>query len=384
MTHSVPQDSKQICHIITGLENGGAEGVLFRLCSSDKTKKHYVISLTGLGKYGKRLKELGVQVECLNISKSGIPIAGFFKLWSLLRKNRPEVVQTWMYHADFLGTIAAKLAGVKRIFWNIRHTQLIKGMSSTRTILIAKLCAKISWIPVKIVCCANAAADIHAELGYDSSKFVVIPNGYDLEKFKPNIVLREKTREELGFNEDTLALGMVGRFNPQKNHLGLIKSLKTLKESKFDYKCLLVGEGIHSKNSSLMAMIHQHKLSKNIILLGPRDDIPSIMNALDIHLLTSTYGEGFPNVLAEAMACGTPCVATDVGDTKHIIGSTGWTVDANSQTVFETALLEACMEWKNKLMWSERRKTTRFRIANNFKLSDMTERYFSLWGVSDN
>src|SRR5690606_21194230 len=153
---------KEILHITTGLEGGGAEGVLYRLCTNDSINSHTVISLTNTGIYGPRLTEKGINVYVLNMPRGRVTVSGVYTLWKLISSLKPDVVQTWMYHSDLLGGIIAKICGHKNIVWNIRNSTLDAQTSSTATRLVARLCAMLSnFIPTKIACCANEAADIH-------------------------------------------------------------------------------------------------------------------------------------------------------------------------------------------------------------------------------
>ena len=239
----------KIVHIITGLGDGGADGVLFRLCKYDSKKEHIVISLMNEGKYGLLLKENGINVFCLEMNFGKVRIKDFLKLYKLLKKLNPDIIQTWMYHANFFGGITAKLAGYDKIFWNIRHTKLSLSSSKISTIIISRLCALFSGIiPRSIICCAENALRIHSNLGYKKSKMTVIANGYDTSLFKPNNELRISVRNKFEFNSNTLVLGMVGRFHPQKNHLGLLKSFSIVKNSFRDFKCLLIGHNINHEN----------------------------------------------------------------------------------------------------------------------------------------
>lgn len=367
-------------HIITCLDNGGAESVLYRLVSVSP-KNHHVVSMMGLGKYGPILKEAGVAVTCLNMPSGRVNFRGLFRLYSLLKKEKPMVVQTWMYHADLLGGLVARIAGVKNVHWNIRHSELEPGKSKRSTIFVAKACAFLSrWIPLKIICCAEKAMQVHARYGYDKSKMVVINNGYNLSLFKPDSDARNRVRAELKLSDDTLLLGMVGRFNVQKNHKGLLDSLRQLKEQEVEFKCALVGAGMNQVNADLSTWIEKAGLVNDVLLLDQRSDIPAIMNAMDIHVFSSSFGEGFPNVLAEAMACGTPCVTTDVGDAALIVGETGWVVPVNDTDSFSNAVYMAVNEWsENFIAWESRKNSAIKRVEDNFSLAKMVDAYHRVW-----
>ena len=306
----------KIVHIITGLNNGGAEGVLYRLVTYDQANEHIVISMMDAGKYGPLLLEKGLDLYCLNMSAGKVSPKSTLKLYKLIKTINPDIVQTWMYHADFIGGLAAKAAGVKKIFWNLRHSNFDSNHTKSSTIKIAKLNAKLSTIiPKRIISCAQGGVKAHADLGYNKKKIVVIGNGYDLSTFKIDDDSRDLIRNELNLGQKPV-IGMVGRYDPQKNHKGLIEALKFVKEKGYAFDLVLIGRDLNDKNEILLEQIKKAGLYDETFLLGQRNDIPSIMNALDIHVLSSSYGEGFPNVIAEAMACGTPCIATDVGDSR--------------------------------------------------------------------
>jgi len=373
-------EAGKILHIIAGLNDGGAEAVLYRLCNNDTRYTHYVISMMDVGKYGPLLKQAGIEVHYLNMPQGRVSMRGLLRLWSLLRELKPDVVQTWMYHADLIGGVVARLAGVKSVFWGIRHTTLEPGKSKRSTIYVARLCAFLSrWVPDKIVCCANKAVEVHVKLGYSAHKMTVIPNGYDLKKFFVDYDDRKLLRNEWGIDETIPLLGMVGRFDPQKDHKNLINALGTLRQSSFDFCFVLIGKNLLETNQELVAWIDAQDLRENIILLGQRSDIPQVMNALDAHVLSSSYGEAFPNVLAEAMACGTPCVTTDVGDAALIVGDTGWVVEPKNAEALATALLDSLILLHDEPAWMIRKQQARERIVNNFCLEKMINDYHTVW-----
>ncbi|WFE68797.1 glycosyltransferase [Thiomicrospira sp. R3] len=370
----------KILHIITGLNNGGAEGVLYRLCKFDSAHQHIVVSLMDEGKYGPLLQALGVEVHCLNMPAGRVKLAGLLTLFKLLRRLKPDVVQTWMYHADLIGGVIARLAGVRNVFWNIRHTTLEPGKSKKSTIIIAKVCARLSgFVPKGIVCCAQESVKVHAELGYKRSKMTVIGNGYDLALFNPDDALKTEFRNELKVKPDDLLLGMVGRFDPQKDHMGLLEALSRVKKLNSSFKFALIGRDLNTHNRALSDAISQLDLVSNILLLNQRADIHAVMNGFDLFILSSR-SEAFPNVLAEAMACGTPCVTTDVGDAAVIVGQTGWVVPPKDPQALANAILQAIDEKQtNHQAWLLRKQSCRERIVNNFSIEKMVFAYHRVW-----
>ena len=373
----------KVCHVITGLNDGGAEAVLFRLCIHDRHNRHTVISLMGDGKYGGLLRERGIPVHSVGMEQGVLKAAAPWKLWRLLRAEKPDVLQTWMYHADLLGGVIGRLAGTRAICWGIRHTTLEPGLSKSRTIRIAQTCARLSrWVPKKIICCAQSAADVHAELGYSRDKMVVIRNGYDLDRFRPDLDARQKIRAELGVPCEGMVFGMVGRFNPQKDHANLIGAFETLRREGQDVYCVLVGHGMDWHNEKLTGWINTAGLGERVLLAGTRSDIPAVMNALDVHVLSSSFGEAFPNVLCEAMACGTPCVTTDVGDAVAIVGEAGWVVRAKDSEALGDGMRAAMQCRAEEDRWGRRKRAARERVREHFSLDAMVAQYREVWGAA--
>lgn len=371
---------KKIMHISTGLENGGAEGVLYRLCKHDKQNTHIVISLIGEGKYGPLLEAQGIKVYCLNMPAGKVTLKGLITLYKLIKKNPADVIQTWMYHADLLGGLVAKLAGKKSIFWNVRHSTIDTKESKKTLVIVAKACAFLSrWIPNQIIYCAQEAKSAHQELGYDNTKAIVIGNGYDLELFNIDPPQGAAFRQELSLTESQLLLTMIGRYNPQKDHLNLIKSLSLVKKSGYNFKLVLIGHKMDDNNQTLLNQINQFGLKDNTILLGQRTDIPSVMNGADLNILSSSFGEGFPNVLAEAMACGTPCVTTKVGDAALIVGQTGWSVEPREHIQLAAAIEDAITQQQDKPTWAKRTMACRKRVEENFSIQNMIVSYHRAW-----
>jgi len=373
--------SKKIFHVITGLNNGGAEAVLFRLCTYDKVHKHIVVSLIDAGKYGPLLQEKGIVVYSLNMPVGRVTISGLLNLYKLIKIHNPDIVQTWMYHADLIGGVVAKLAGIRTVLWNIRHSTLETGKSKRTTLLVAKLCAWLShFLPEKIICCAHKAQKVHSTLGYDSTKMAVISNGYDLGMFKPSVEQYQAFRVECVVDSNVFFMGMVGRFDVQKDHFGLLGALSIVKKSGYKFKFSLIGKSLNSQNTMLVEKIHSFGLDKYLLLLDQRNDIPNVMNGLDCHVLSSSFGEAFPNVLAEAMACGIPCVTTDVGDATLIVGDTGWVVPPKDSHALARAIMNVMDEKKFKLKrWKERKVTARKRVEENFSIERMVGKYHEIW-----
>lgn len=371
----------KVMHVITGLSDGGAEAVLYRLCQHDKEDNHYVISLQNEDKYGPMLRDLGIDVYSLDFSNGKIRVFGLFKLFFLIKKIKPDVIQTWMYHADFIGGVVGRIAGVKNIFWGVHHTTLVREKSKRSTILIAKVNAFLSkYVPKKIIYCASKSREVQESIGFNKSKGIVIPNGYDVTSYTQNISMGKAFRDEINVSDNTFLIGHVGRYNPQKDHKTLIESLSILRENKLNFRAIIVGTNLDNSNYEIKELLNDKNMQDHVFLLGRRSDIPFVMNGIDLFVLSSAFGEAFPNVLNESMACGTPCVATDVGDSSVIIGETGWIANVQDPASIAKSIIEAADEKLfNNSRWLQRKNDCQERIIENFSIEKMVKRYKEEW-----
>jgi glycosyltransferase involved in cell wall biosynthesis len=327
-TESSPNQRLRVLHIITGLDPGGAETMLFRLLGqSDRDKfSHHVVSLTSEGVLGDAIRNLGISVNSLEI-RGRFPLPWhLFKLARTIQAVNPNVVQTWLYHADLLGGLTAKILRSAPVIWGVHHTNLDPRFDRRATIWTAKLCARLSsWVPKKIICCSYETRNVHSKLGYPMDAMLVIPNGFDLAQYRSDDQARHDLRSELGVDPETILIGMAARYHPQKDHPTFLRAARLLSSRMTKVHFVLSGVGIDSSNTHLLHTMKKDGLADRVHLLGYRKDMPRVFAALDIATLSS-HGEAFPNVIGEAMACGVPCVVTDVGDSAEMVGDTGFVV----------------------------------------------------------
>jgi glycosyltransferase involved in cell wall biosynthesis len=314
--------TRHVLHVITGLAVGGAEMALYRLILAFRGSqyRHTVIVLSPGGGMYPRFAASGVTLIVLDVRRS--PISDLVRLIRLVRTMRPDIVQTWLYHADFLGGLAARLAGNRNVIWGIRTTD-VDGGCARSTALVRHLCASLSrWVPHTIVCVAEAARRSHALLGYDASRMVVVGNGFDLSAFSPGQDGRTALRAHCGFASDDIVLGTLGRFNLDKDYPNFVKAAGQLASRYPRLRFLMIGKSLDAANAELARWIAATGYAKRFVLLGERADIAICLSAMDIFCLSSRT-EAFPNVVGEAMAMGLPCVATDVGDVAVLMAGTG-------------------------------------------------------------
>ncbi len=371
----------RVCHITAMIETvGGAQAMLHKLlCNLNRSEfESEVISLKKVGACGRMIQDLGIPVEALGMRGVAQAPRALLHLARRLRQTRPTIVQTWMYHSDLLGGLTAKLAGNLPVLWNIRGSDVPPEVLKRSTLRIAKCCARISSrIPARIIVNSQAGFDVHAALGYDEGRMVVISNGFDLSVLQPSPEHRRSVRLELGVSEDTLLVGLVARFDPQKDHLTFVEAASRLAREVPNVEFLLCGRNVTWHNEELANTIRQMRLEKRFHLLGPRDDMPRIQASLDLAVLSSVCNEGFPNVVGEAMACGVPCVVTDVGDAARIVANTGRIVPLRDPVAMASACLDVL-----QLPSGERRilgDRARHRIEEHFGLDKITHQYARLW-----
>jgi len=299
-----------------------------------------------------------------------------FRLVALLRSLRPDLVQTWMYHADLLGGVAARLAGVRKLIWGIRATELPhEGPTATR--VIRWLCARLSgWLPQAIVCAANASREAHVRLGYEPSKMLVIPNGYDFSKLASSSTERAALRAHVCIAEDALVVGTLGRFHPDKDQQNFVCAAGIVGRKYATLRFLMVGRGLDWDNTQLVEWINATGLKERFVLMGERNDVPVCLSAMDIFCLPSR-SEAFPNVLVEAMAMGLPCVATNVGDVAALLQGGGELVDKENSPAFASGIqrLQAKGAAARRQIGAENQK----RVRGEYSIDRTSERFDAVY-----
>jgi glycosyltransferase involved in cell wall biosynthesis len=371
----------KVLHVITGLAQGGAEAVLASVIGELRSETDFVVvSLMSKGVYGGRLEKLGVPVFCVGMKKRPGDLFKLWKLYRIIRREKPDVVQTWMYHANLFGGIAARMAGVKRIVWGLHHSTLDRRHDSFTTLLIARLGGLFSpCLCDRIISCSKRAAKIHIDANYSRKRMIVVPNGYAVERFAPNADKRELARKACGFPEDAVVFGLAARYNPQKDHATFLHAAMLVKKAATGRRALfaMCGDGVDEQNEEIKRLVDECGLASDIALMGRLDDMPAFMNAIDFNVLSSSHGEAFPNVLCEAMACGTPCIATDVGDCAEILADTGWIVSPRAPEKLAEAMLAAMNEPASRA--KERRVAARARIVENYDIRKIAQEYYKIW-----
>lgn len=369
----------EVMHVISGLHHGGAETVLLRLlAASGEGTRHTVISMGNEGVMGPRFREAGIELHALDMQGPLSSLRGLWRLYRLLRARRPDVVQTWMYHADLLAGLVTRLAGIRALSWGIRNSGVGLSLGSRSARMAAWLCARLSGcLPGVIVACAHKAVRVHARWGYKADRMLVIPNGYDLDEWHPDPVRGQAVRAGLDVPEGAFLLACVARWNPQKDHQTLFAALAQCVRAHPGLRCALIGLGMSRDNARLVEMARHYGLLDNLLFLGRRDDVPALMQAVEIHVLSSV-AEGFPNVVCEAMAAGAASVVTDVGDAALIVGEHGWVVPPRDAAALASAI-EQAMRTVRSPQWPAQQAAARASLAARYGVQAMVSRYETAW-----
>jgi len=364
----------KLLHIITDLDVGGAETMLLRLATGMDPARFpcRVVSLITPGPVGDRLREAGIAVDTLGMRRGRPSPAGLWRLVRILRAFRPDVVQTWLYHADLIGLAGLRLAfpfGPRpALAWNLRCSYMALDQYPRMTTLTLKACAALSRLPDAVLTNSSEARRFHEGLGYRARRFEVIPNGFDTDRFRPDPEARRSVREELGIPQDATVVGHVARFDPMKGHALFIEAAALAEARLSSPHFVLAGRGVDDGNAVLARWLSCSGLDGGRVhLLGERDDMPRLMAAMDVHV-SSSLGESFPNAVGESMACGVPNVVTDVGDSAVLVGRTGRVVPPEDPAALADALVEL-------LAAGAPEDSPRVRIEKNYSLSTILEKF---------
>ena len=361
-------------HVISGLDQGGAEAMLVRLLRrlDRDTFAQSVVSLTTRGVYGEVIEGMGIPLLTLGVTGWGAMPGGLVQLRRTMKQQRPDVVQTWLYHADLMGLVAARWANHAAVAWNVRCAALLPGDVPASTRLLTKVLARLSSSADVILFNSKAGLEAHRALGYCATRSEVIPNGFDLDERRPDAGKRASFRAELGVSDETFVVGMISRAHRMKDQSTFLAAAARLRETGRPVRFVIAGLGQSWQNGVLAAGIDQFGLRDRVHLLGLRNDVPRIMAGLDCLVSTST-SEGFPNVIGEAMACGVPCVATDAGDSRLIVGDTGFIVPIGDVDGIVAGVSTLMTEGPDARCL--RARACRDRIVEHFELGQIAARY---------
>lgn len=358
----------EVAHVITGLGSGGAEGFLARLLPGLRAHEvgSRVISLTDEGVHAELIRSNGFEVTALGLNPSRPDPRQLLRLRRLLMQPRPDLVMTWLYHADLIGGIVARFAGIP-VVWNVRQSPMGPEAPRAHHILERLETRLATRVPVGIVCVSEQARVEHVQEGFPADRMRVIHNGFDVERFRPDPGARRDVRSELGVRDDASLIGYVARVHPQKDHLTAVLAFEQVLERHPRAHLLLVGDGTDDPEGELTRWLAERGLAGRVHRFGRRSDVDRIDAALDVAISASAYGEGVTNALAEAMAADVPVVSTDLGDNRELIGDTGIVVPPRDPNALSDAI--------SKLLSRDRGPSPRDRVLAEWTLEASVARY---------
>ena len=378
----------KIVHIINSLKKGGAEGNLYRLCKFQKKKYKnkiniIIITLIDNGYYEYELKKKGIKILSLRINEEN-KIFDFIKKITKLRKYikkiNPDIIQSWMYHSNFLSIFIPKKY-YNRIFWNIRHSELNLTISKKMTILLSIICGLFSrFVPKKIIYCSEKSIKFHENNQYYSKKKTrLIDNGYSDKTYYPSNNLRLNFRKKNKIKKTDIILGYAGRYAKQKNIESLLNAFSKIVKNYENVHLYMVGKEINLQNKELINIISGLNIKDKITLLNEQKNLLEFYNGIDLLVLTS-HSESFPNVIAEAMLCSTPVLASNAGCSKKIIDKYGFVLNKNDYLSITKGLKKSINILENKKKnWKFLKKNVRSQIKKKFSIEKMANSYSKNW-----
>jgi len=373
------QKQIKVAHLITGLDTGGAETMLAKLVlGMDRARFENVVLSMDLAEtpISRLIEDNGVKVIRLGIRPARRAPLGFISLFRTLLREKPDVIQTWLYHADLTGLLMSKISYRSPLLWNLRCSNLAPEDHSRSLFWIIKILSKLSAQPETVVVNSEFGRKAHEDIGYRPRAWEVIPNGFDTEVFKPSEDARKYLNGILKLGNDKKIIGLVARYHPMKDHATFLLAAGKLRKSRDDVHFVLVGSGVNSNNREIARLIQQEGIIDCVSLLGERADIPSIIAGFDLSTCSS-YSEGFPNVVGESMSCAVPCVVTDTGDMREIIGPYGEVVAIREPVAMAQAWDKLLSMEPSKL--KEMGQAARQRVQSLYSIDAIISRYEKLY-----
>lgn len=370
----------RIVHLISNLGLGGAETSLSGLVEATRgiDAAHTVISMLPHGALRDRLERAGAKVIELR-GKRGV--RGALLLGSIrtaIRDSHPDLIQCWMYHANIAASVLAMAGAIRcRIIWGIRQgaENLSAERATTRGVILAG--APLSRQPEKIVYNSERSAEDHERLGYTRAARAVIVNGIDCSRFQPLPEACERLRAELGLASDAILIGRVARYAPMKDYPTLLRSFSSVVSQLPAAHLVLIGPSLNGESAQIFALAEGLGCRGHVHVLRPRLDVEYFYPALDVLVSSSKMNEGFPNTVAEALACGTPVVSTSVGKSMLVRSGCQRVVRPSNSEELAAAILDLTRVSPD--VRNELGSRGRDFILNNFSQSTFASAFTRLW-----
>jgi glycosyltransferase involved in cell wall biosynthesis len=347
------------------LEVGGAERQLVALATGLHQRGHRVAVVVFYlrGPLADDLRAHGVPI--VDLRKTGRwEIFGFFARYRrAVHEFRPGVVYSFLGGANIVAALARRTGSPGKLVWSIRASDMDLAHYDWTHRAADALETRLSRTPRLIIANSNAGRDFAIGKGFAAGSIAVVPNGIDTQRFRPDPALRMKQRRDWGIPGGDVTVGVLARLDPMKDHATFLRAAALLRSHPIRFLC--IGEG--PEQPRLRRLAAELGLGDALMFTGHADPLAAL-NAIDIACSSSRFGEGFSNAVGEAMACEVPCVVTDVGDSRSIVGDTGIVVPRERPDELAAALLELISDRR------ERGRRARKRIVANYSVRQMVER----------
>lgn len=368
----------KVLHIITDLDVGGTEIVLLNLLrKQDKNKcQSVVLSIKSPGKIAEKIQECGVPVHSLYIDSKWRILKVLCGVIRVIRKEKPDIINTWLYHADFIGFIASKLCLKKNVIWNIRCSDIDQNKLMLSTLITLKINSFLSRFVTCIIVNSIKGKKWHSDRGFRPLSWEYIPNGYDINDWETSVEKRSEIRNELKLNDDSFVVGMVARYDHLKDHATFLKAMRLVISDLPNISVIMIGKDVDDNNVELSEIIRSLGLNESVILLGIKNKMIDYYACMDL-LVMSSVTEGFPNVIGEAMSAGLPCISTNVGDASSLINDKHRIVAVRNHMEMGNKIINYIQLGKGER--ESISKASRHRVLENYSLDMMVTRYQQLY-----
>ena len=370
-------DLLNLFFLIRSLGAGGAERQLTELVKRLDVTRYRVTVATFYDGGELRPEIQGLAgVRLVSLRKKGrwdlLPF--FWRLMKAVRESRPQIVHGYMGNANELCLVMAKLFGARNV-WGLRSSDRDLSRYDWLTALTHRTGAWLSGLADLIIVNSFAGKRDHGASGYPLDRMIVVHNGIDTDRFRPDGQAGREMRKEWGIRADVFLIGLIGRLDPQKDHSTFLRAAALLAQERSNVHFICVGNGAASYKAQLQRLAEQLGVDRHVTWAPASRNVLGVHNALNLATLTSSHGEGFPNVVGEAMSCGIPVVTTDCGDSAIIVGNPDYIVPIGQPEAL-------AISWRRVVdLTSERRAEMgakqRARIVEEFNISQLVTKTMS-------
>jgi glycosyltransferase involved in cell wall biosynthesis len=370
----------RILFLMRSLEIGGAERQVVELVKNMDHSRFDILVVTFYNEGALRplIEHIpGIQVTSLGKAGRWDLIPFFWKLVGIVRTYRPDIIQSYLDVPNIFNVLVGKLLRIKTIL-GVSASFIDFSRYDWTASLVYKIGAFLSHFADKTIANSNAGEKYNIEHGYSAKKISIIHNGIDAHTFRPDKSTGNRIRAQWGISEPEKVVGIVGRIDPMKDHSTFLRAAALVSQQFPDSRFVCIGRGPQGYQDEIKALAASLMDKRKVLWISNCEDkdIPAAYNAFDV-LISSSYGEGLPVVLGEAMASGIPCVVTDVGDSGFAVGDTGFVVPPQNPELLANAIGKVLdMNDSERLLLGQK---ARQRVLDHFSIDKMVSAYEAVY-----